>query len=785
MHLKTPITKQTLLISLTGFHWIWTAIGIGLWQIFPGPAGTDIVLMPRPLSLMMHILLGLALCFFLWRHDGAPLKSRSNSLLLLLTLMLNLAYVCLYPLLPTLASNLFFYGSPVIGSLLLVRLWQRPTPSSPASISSPTLGQSTCFFLTATLLYTLSGVYFTQSVGEHAGDEGHYLTQARSLYEDGDLDIKNNIGKIGKRHPEYFHVAMTSKNEKWYSWHSPGLSFLLAPTMGQGLWFRHGVLGAIAASALLGMWILARQLGAREPYALSVVCLSGASVFWLVYASRALPETLGAALAVWATVAAIAQVRKPWRSLFPAAVCVVLLPLTQTRFIPLSLTLMGVYGLTGLLNRNELRPRKILRLGVFTLLCLGGYACFMWYQYQRYAGGSAYPVKTLLFSLPLGLWHSLASSRGIIAFFPMLLIALVALPLGGRSGQPTRRIWIPLLIFASIYFTSCATVWFAGGSCLPGRFLFSVSPVVLAYFAADLHRLPTGFRGLTAYTGLYAASFSLFMLPWLPAMGKSFSNPNKIDLIHPMITDLVTFYYDPMFATRLFPALGLMGVAALLLWRPSHDPKITPALCTLLAALFFIYPALFPFADGQNTHQSSALDVAEKLRDMPLQKAYLPPAYHQQTPSDIFAFSNRFHQNHRLVKGVTLEDLSMRMRDNLISLPRIENNDWQGRDRSWATLTSPFQEKPGTVALGVSGKMTGLCSGEFVIREGQETLFRQLLPPGENVQINAWLEPKACGDIYILLYLEGKQGSFMLDTIQWTPATDWMREDLSLGFSTP
>jgi len=44
-----------------------------------------------------------------------------------------------------------------------------------------------------TVFFTMTGLYWTFASGAHSGDEGHYLIQAVSLYEDGDLDIRNNL----------------------------------------------------------------------------------------------------------------------------------------------------------------------------------------------------------------------------------------------------------------------------------------------------------------------------------------------------------------------------------------------------------------------------------------------------------------------------------------------------------------------------------------------------------------------------------------------------------------
>jgi hypothetical protein len=75
--------------------------------------------MPFPPLLLLFILSGILLGVLLFK---------SHRILWYLTL-LNLVYIALYPFAPALAANCFFYGSPLIGSFILMGIWKRKTPA--------------------------------------------------------------------------------------------------------------------------------------------------------------------------------------------------------------------------------------------------------------------------------------------------------------------------------------------------------------------------------------------------------------------------------------------------------------------------------------------------------------------------------------------------------------------------------------------------------------------------------------------------------------------------------
>jgi hypothetical protein len=105
-----------------------------------------------------------------------------------------------------------------------------------------------------------------------------------SLLKDGDFDLANNYAQ--KDYTRYLpagatiraHVAPGTKPGALYSFHSPGLSFLLLPFYALGIWLGKSALlflprfGMSLFGALLGvqMYLFARQEWKRDRLALGL-----------------------------------------------------------------------------------------------------------------------------------------------------------------------------------------------------------------------------------------------------------------------------------------------------------------------------------------------------------------------------------------------------------------------------------------------------------------------------------------------------------------------------------
>jgi len=143
------------------------------------------------------------------------------------------------------------------------------------------------------------------------------------------------------------------------------------------------------------------------------------------------------------------------------AACCIYLSFAHTRFLPLSLMGIGFYGLFGLCSKEKWMP-KIVRLTVFTILCLAGYTIYFAVQ-QSMFGGFSYPVSRTLFSYPLGAWGNIAGTRGVVSLFP-LFIWLIAAEIAWIITDKKKRMFASaiLIIFLVGLFTSCTNTSYTG-----------------------------------------------------------------------------------------------------------------------------------------------------------------------------------------------------------------------------------------------------------------------------------------------------------------------------------
>ncbi|MFC2154986.1 hypothetical protein ACFLRB_00645, partial [Acidobacteriota bacterium] len=86
-------------------------------------------------------------------------------------------------------------------------------------------------WLTAFAIFALSAVILHMQGIHLSGDEPHYIMITQSIVEDGDFDLKNNMEE--KTYFKYLPVEIRfhggDYKGKYYSFHTPGISFLLIP----------------------------------------------------------------------------------------------------------------------------------------------------------------------------------------------------------------------------------------------------------------------------------------------------------------------------------------------------------------------------------------------------------------------------------------------------------------------------------------------------------------------------------------------------------------------------
>ena len=734
---------------LAMLHWffgLWPALATYRLDAFPGRV---VLLAPSGPLLRLWFVGGILLVcasgFLAWQRRSsqtlpAPWARIQERLTWLPVLVLGARLLQAHG--PVLSGNLLYYGASAIMA------WALLGGYAPAADGPPGRGASRRTWWLVTLLFTclywLAGWYFTASVGEHSGDEGHYLIQAHSLYYDHDLDIRNDLGNPRSVDPEYMHVSTNSREGHWYSVHTPGLAFLLAPTVPFGWPVRHLVLGLLSGLGLAGFYSLCLRLGRDRATALVLLCLLGLSALWGIYSCRALPEVLGAALTVCGVLAVLNQAERPRSSLLLLLFLIAALPFANIRFVPIALALGCCYGLFTLLAPCPWRMKifRLVLLAAGSGLALSAFLCFQAHLFGWHLG-LAHKPQNLEFS-PLFAWNALASARGILAAYPLFACALPA----GLVLLFRRNHWryglIATLVFLAVFLTWSSSNMFTGGSALPGRFLVVVVPVVTAALAALLPGANGAFRWLAFYLALFSVTMFLTALVVLPDLHNQFAAPLDVDLVQPLFTHLLRILYDPYETIQWWPALLGYGGAALLLLRPAWSRR---AQCGALAvlgagviALAHPGPKVGAPCYTERLWQLDPVAVyGDHQRTCPLWQGLAPHLW--TTPK----ISNRA--------------AAPAHADNVIAYRELGCNDWDQRDYRWATLVRPFPARRGWRVLSLAAQLEGDAAAEFVIREGAHTLVSKKYLPHAAIRDVFTFQTYQRGLLYILIRLEGREGS--------------------------
>jgi len=230
---------------------------------------------------------------------------------------------------------------------------RRAKPARPAPAEPPPAGAARRLRLAMAVVALLAavaaglgaGVRSTYG-GRAAVDEPQYLLSALSLYEDGDLDIAD---ELADRRYLAFHDAdlpvQTSvrPDGSQLSPHDPLLPVLLAVPMGAGGWLAAkltlaGLAGVLAA---LLLWVAVRRFAVPLPLAATGTALAATTAPLAVYGQQVYPELPGA-LAALAAVAAITAPRPTRTTLAVTAAAVTALPWLSVKYVPVGAALTAV-----------------------------------------------------------------------------------------------------------------------------------------------------------------------------------------------------------------------------------------------------------------------------------------------------------------------------------------------------------------------------------------------------------------------------------------------------------
>jgi hypothetical protein len=184
-------------------------------------------------------------------------------------------------------------------------------------------------------------------------DEPQYLLTALSLYEDGDLDIADELA--AERYRDFHEASLPQQTSllpdgRRISPHDPLLPLLLAVPVGMGGWVGAKLALAMVAGGLAALvaWTAHRRLGAGPGVSVTVAALVSLSPPLSVYATQIYPEIVAALMVTLA----IASLLGPGRGRWLGAVAVVALPWLAVKYVPVAAVLAA-----GLLARSGRRAR--------------------------------------------------------------------------------------------------------------------------------------------------------------------------------------------------------------------------------------------------------------------------------------------------------------------------------------------------------------------------------------------------------------------------------------------
>ena len=342
-----------------------------------------------------------------------------------------------------------------------------------------------------------------------SGDEPHYLMMARSLWREGDLDLRDNIAREDWRDdtpgPVTPHYGAPRSDGRPYPAHSPGLPFLLAPVYAWGGRLACIALLALAAAALC-VQIRALAMRTTSDPAASILGWAAAAtgppvLFYAFHIYTEVPSALALVTSLTLLLSAPGPLLAAFAGLLASA-----LPWLHVKMIPAAAALAAV----ALLHLG--RRARVAFFGVVAAMAIGyasyGHAVFgTWSPLARYGGlppdaSSGSPGRAVL-----GLLFD--RSFGLLPYAPVYLLALAGLSSRAwwKSKDAASQALVGLAVLGPVLFWR---MWW-GGQCPPARFLVPLVPLLCVALAARAAAPPRGLlRWRWALVGLGSA-LGLFM----------------------------------------------------------------------------------------------------------------------------------------------------------------------------------------------------------------------------------------------------------------------------------
>jgi hypothetical protein len=344
---------------------------------------------------------------------------------------------------------------------------------------------------------------------DYAGDEPHHLLTARSLVDDGDVDLANQYraAAYAPFYPYRLAAHGTLTGGRLNEPHGLGFPALIAPAYALGGAKAVEVqLAAIAALAIALAYLLAVRV-VPDPWALGGALAVGLSPPMIAYSTAVYPELTAAAAIAGAALLALRLRERPTRAAALACfLLVALVPWLGLRFAPAALVVGGYAYLSLRAARRPLLGLIGIELVAFaTAVYVGANDRLYGGPSPDSAGGPGLGADSLGDVLGrayrlVGLW--IDRDAGLLRWAPIVALAVGGAWLLLRERHVRVAAAIPTLRAAEATAALCALACAAQllvatfvapamhGAWFPGRHLVPALPLAVPLVALARRRLP-------------------------------------------------------------------------------------------------------------------------------------------------------------------------------------------------------------------------------------------------------------------------------------------------------
>lgn len=417
-------------------------------------------------------------------------------------------------------------------------------------------------------------------------DEPQYLLTARSIVDDGDLDISDERAAGVWR---AYHAAPLPVQTRpladgaRISPHDPLLAVLLAPGVAVGGWMGAKVTLAVLAGVLAAVlvWTAVARLGVRQWVAVVVTGLCTASVPLAPYGTQIYPE-IPAALAVAVAVAALLGPPRASTAVAVGAVCCAL-PWLGVKYVPVG-ALLAAWAAVALWRAGH--HRAVAALAVGLLVAGAGYLLvhrWVWTGWTVYASADHFVGTGELSVVGVAPDHWARTTRlvgllversfGIAAWQPAWLLLVAAVAAAVRARPPGWALLVAVVVVGWLNASYVALTM--AGWWMPGRQVVVVLPaaVLLCAWWADQRTWATVVAVVLGVVGVVA----WLVLSMEAALGHVTLVVDFFDTANPvyrMWRWLLPDYLAPSAATWWRHAGWLVALTAVAAagWRSSTPP---------------------------------------------------------------------------------------------------------------------------------------------------------------------------------------------------------------------